>query len=110
MSKFAVGDKVDKAADDHEAGTVIAVFSTTDGNFSTPSTWKATARCSFSPRENLVVHASSIAPRAPRCGLPWARQRPGRPVLDRFVALEPQLSSAGARRRSMITPPLMVTR
>jgi hypothetical protein len=34
MAKFAIGDKVDKAADDHhEAGTVIAVFSTTDGHF-----------------------------------------------------------------------------
>ncbi len=33
MSKFAIGDKVDKAADDHEAGIVIAVFPTTDGNF-----------------------------------------------------------------------------
>jgi hypothetical protein len=26
MSKFAVGDTVDKAADDHEVGMVIAVF------------------------------------------------------------------------------------
>ena len=26
MSKFAVGEKVDNAADDHEVGTVIAVF------------------------------------------------------------------------------------
>ena len=34
MSKFAIGDKVDKAADDHhETGTVVAVFSTTDGHF-----------------------------------------------------------------------------
>jgi hypothetical protein len=33
MSKFAVGEKVDNAADDHEVGTVIAVFPTVDGNF-----------------------------------------------------------------------------
>ncbi len=33
MSKFAIGEKVDNAADDHEVGTVIAVFPTVDGNF-----------------------------------------------------------------------------
>jgi hypothetical protein len=33
MSKFAIGEKVDNAADDHEGGTVIAVFPTVDGNF-----------------------------------------------------------------------------
>ena len=32
MSKFAVGDNVDKAADDHEVGMVIAL-PTVDGNF-----------------------------------------------------------------------------
>jgi hypothetical protein len=26
MSKFAIGEKVDNAADDHQVGTVIAVF------------------------------------------------------------------------------------
>jgi hypothetical protein len=33
MSKFAVGEKVDNAADDHESGTVVAVFPTVDDNF-----------------------------------------------------------------------------
>ena len=33
MSKFAVGEMVDNAADDHEVGTVIAVFPTVDGSF-----------------------------------------------------------------------------
>ena len=33
MSKFAVGEMVDSAADDHEGGPVIAVFPTVDGNF-----------------------------------------------------------------------------
>ena len=33
MSKFAIGEKVDNAADDHEGGTVIAVFPTVEGNF-----------------------------------------------------------------------------
>jgi hypothetical protein len=30
MSKFAIGEKVDNAADDHEVGTVVAVFPTVD--------------------------------------------------------------------------------
>jgi hypothetical protein len=46
MSKFAIGDKVDKATDDHEGGVVVAVFPTDDGNF-TPLIWKGTARSSF---------------------------------------------------------------
>jgi hypothetical protein len=33
MSKFAVGEKVDNVADDHESGTVVAVFPTVDDNF-----------------------------------------------------------------------------
>jgi hypothetical protein len=33
MSKFSIGEKVDNAADDHESGTVLAVFTTSDGNF-----------------------------------------------------------------------------
>ena len=33
MSKFAIGEKVDNAADNHEVGTVIAVFPTIDGSF-----------------------------------------------------------------------------
>ena len=33
MSKFAVGETVDNAADDHESGTVVAVFPTDDGKF-----------------------------------------------------------------------------
>ena len=33
MSKFAIGDKVDKATGDHKGGVVVAVFSTDDGNF-----------------------------------------------------------------------------
>jgi hypothetical protein len=33
MSRFAIGEKVDKATDDHEEGVVVAVFPTDDGNF-----------------------------------------------------------------------------
>jgi hypothetical protein len=51
MSKFAVGEQVDSAADDHAGGTVIAVFPTVDARLDTPSTWKGTAHSSFSPRK-----------------------------------------------------------
>jgi hypothetical protein len=33
MSKFAIGAQVENVADDHESGTVVAVFPTVDGNF-----------------------------------------------------------------------------
>jgi hypothetical protein len=33
MSKFTIGDEVENAADDHEVGTVVAVFPTDDGKF-----------------------------------------------------------------------------
>ena len=33
MAKFAVGQLVDNAADNHESGTVVAVFPTVDGSF-----------------------------------------------------------------------------
>ena len=31
MSKFAIGEQVENVADDHESGTVVAVFPTVDG-------------------------------------------------------------------------------
>ena len=33
MPKFTIGEQVDNAADDHESGTVVAVFPTVDDNF-----------------------------------------------------------------------------
>jgi len=33
MSKFAIGERVEKTTDDHEDGVVIAIFPTMDGNF-----------------------------------------------------------------------------
>jgi hypothetical protein len=33
MSKFAIGEQVENVADDHESGTVVAVFPTVDGSF-----------------------------------------------------------------------------
>ena len=58
MSKFAIGEKVDQAADDHEAGTVIAVFSTEDGNFRYAVDMEGYGALQFFTEENLVVHSS----------------------------------------------------
>jgi hypothetical protein len=33
MSRFAIGEQVENVADDHELGTVVAVFPTVDGSF-----------------------------------------------------------------------------
>ena len=33
MSKFAIGEQIATVADDHESGTVVAVFPTVDGSF-----------------------------------------------------------------------------
>jgi hypothetical protein len=33
MSKFAIGERVENVADDHESGMVVAVFPTVDGSF-----------------------------------------------------------------------------
>ena len=33
MSRFAIGERVDRASDGHEAGIVCAVFPTVNGNF-----------------------------------------------------------------------------
>ncbi len=42
MSKFTIGDEVENAADDHQVGTVVAVFPTDDGNLDTPLIRKGT--------------------------------------------------------------------
>ena len=56
MSKFAIGEKVDNAADDHEVGTVIAVFPTIDGNFRYAVDMEGYGTLQFFMEERLVVH------------------------------------------------------
>jgi len=56
MSKFAVGDTVDKAADDHEVGMVIAVFPTVDGNFRYAVDMEGYGALQFFNEEKLVGH------------------------------------------------------
>ena len=61
MSKFAIGDRVDKAVDDHEGGTVIAVFSTEDGNFRYAVDMEGYGALQFFTEEKLVTHPTSSA-------------------------------------------------
>jgi hypothetical protein len=57
MSKFAIGDRVDKAVDDHE-GTIIAVFSTEDGNFRYAVDMEGYGALQFFTEEKLVTHSN----------------------------------------------------
>jgi hypothetical protein len=55
MSKFAIGEKVDNAADDYEGGTVIAVFPTVEGNFRYAVDMEGYGAFQFFNEEKLVV-------------------------------------------------------
>jgi hypothetical protein len=59
MAKFAVGEMVDNVADDHEGGTVIAVFPTVDGNFRYAVDTEGYGALQFFAEEKLVVHPPS---------------------------------------------------
>ncbi len=56
MSKFAIGEKVDNAADDHEVGMVVAVFPTVDGSFRYAVDTEGYGALQFFTEEKLVVH------------------------------------------------------
>ena len=58
MSKFAIGEKVDNAADDHEVGTVIAVFPTIEGGFTYAVDTEGYGALQFFAEENLIGHSS----------------------------------------------------
>ena len=55
--KFAIGQTVDNATDDHEVGTVIAVFPTIDGGFRYAVDTEGYGALQFFTEEKLVVHA-----------------------------------------------------
>jgi hypothetical protein len=57
MSKFAIGERVDNAADNHEGGTVIFVFPTVDGTFRYAVDMEGYGALQFFAEEKLVVHA-----------------------------------------------------
>jgi hypothetical protein len=56
MAKFAIGETVDNAADDHEVGTVIAVFPTDDGNFRYAVDMEGYGALQFFNEAKLVFH------------------------------------------------------
>jgi hypothetical protein len=56
MSKFAIGEKVDNAADDHESGTVVGVFQTVDDHFRYAVDMEGYGGLQFFAEEKLVVH------------------------------------------------------
>jgi hypothetical protein len=55
MGKFAIGEKVDNAAD-HKVGTVIAVFPTVEGNLRYAVDMEGYGALQFFAEEKLVVH------------------------------------------------------
>jgi hypothetical protein len=71
MSKFAIGETVDNAADDHEVGTVIAVFPTIDGSFRYAVDTEGYGALQFFSEEKLVVHP---------CQAGTAHERPRNPA------------------------------
>ena len=56
MSKFAIGDRVERVTDDHESGVVVAVFSTDDGNVRYAIDLEGYGALQFLTEEKLVVH------------------------------------------------------
>lgn len=58
MSKFAVGQLVDNAADDHEIGTVVAVFPTVDDNFRYAVDMEGYGLLQFFAEQKLAVHSA----------------------------------------------------
>ena len=59
MSKFAIGDKVNRATDDHEGGVVVAVFPTDDGDFRYAVDMEGYGALQFLAEDKLVVHQSA---------------------------------------------------
>jgi hypothetical protein len=57
MSKFTIGERVEKTTDDHKDGVVIAVFPTTDGNFRYAVDMEGYGALQFFTEEKLVVCA-----------------------------------------------------
>jgi hypothetical protein len=60
MSKVAIGEKVDNAADDDQGGTVIAVFPTVAGNFRFFVEADGYGALQSFSEENLVVHPANL--------------------------------------------------
>jgi hypothetical protein len=63
MAKFEIGDKVDKAVDDHQGGMVVAVFPTVDGTFRYAVDMEGYGALQFFSEEKLVVHSNQFPDR-----------------------------------------------
>ena len=58
MSKFAIGERVEKATDEREDGVVIAIFPTVDGKFRYAVDMEGYGALQFFNEEKLVLHAA----------------------------------------------------
>jgi hypothetical protein len=68
MSKFAIGEKVDNAADDHEVGTVIAIFPTVEGSGRYGGIWRAPILCRRKiSRSSRLISLPCTRQRGPWC-------------------------------------------
>lgn len=61
MSKFTIGDWVDKAADDHAGGMVVALFPAVEGNFRYAVDMEGYGSLQFFAEEKLVVHSNRFS-------------------------------------------------
>ena len=68
MSRFAIGERVDRASDGHEAGIVCAVFPTVDGNFRYAVDMEGYGALQFFNEEKLVVHLDRFSPQPASAG------------------------------------------
>jgi hypothetical protein len=59
MSKFAIGEQVENVANDHESGTVVAVFPTVDGSFRYAVDTEGYGTLQFFAEEKLAFAAMS---------------------------------------------------
>jgi hypothetical protein len=60
MSKFAIGEQVDNASDNHEGGTVNARFPTVDGKFRYAVDMEGYGALQFFTEEKLAVRARRL--------------------------------------------------
>jgi hypothetical protein len=58
MSKFAIGEQVENVADDHESGTVVAVFPTVEGSLRYAVDTEGYGALQFSTEEKLAFTVS----------------------------------------------------
>jgi hypothetical protein len=56
MAKFSIGEIVDSTADDHQSGTIVAVFPTVDDQFRYAVDMEGYGALQFFTEEKLVVH------------------------------------------------------